>query len=106
MACRSPVKEARVGAAAVARGADCLVLDVEGQYEGRYPQASTYVAALRSNTFEVEWPPRSGVMRTYPEIDRAAWFSPDAARAKLLRGQVPLVDDLLGRLVPPEHSSG
>jgi hypothetical protein len=45
---RSPVKEARVGAAAAARGADCLVLDVEGQYEGRYPQASTYMTTLRS----------------------------------------------------------
>jgi hypothetical protein len=45
---RKPGKEARVGAAAVARGADCLVLDVEGQYEGRYPQASTYMTMLRS----------------------------------------------------------
>jgi hypothetical protein len=45
---RKPGKEARVGAAAVARGADCLVLDVEGQYEGRYPQASTYMSVLRS----------------------------------------------------------
>ena len=41
-------KEARVGAAAVARGADCLVMDVESQYEGRYPQASTYMSTLRS----------------------------------------------------------
>jgi Putative peptidoglycan binding domain len=45
---RKPAREARVGAAAVSRGADCLVLDVEGQYEGRYPQASTYMATLRS----------------------------------------------------------
>jgi Putative peptidoglycan binding domain len=45
---RKPGKEARIGATAVARGADCLVLDVEGQYEGRYPQASTYVSKLRS----------------------------------------------------------
>jgi Putative peptidoglycan binding domain len=45
---RKPAKEARVGAAAVARGADCLVMDVEGQYEGRYPQASTYMSVLRS----------------------------------------------------------
>src|SRR5215204_7705798 len=45
---RKPGKEARVGAAAAARGADCLVLDVEGQYEGRYPQASTYISKLRS----------------------------------------------------------
>jgi Putative peptidoglycan binding domain len=45
---RSSAKEARVGAAAVSRGADCLILDVEGHYEGRYPQASTYMMTLRS----------------------------------------------------------
>src|SRR5215207_10027353 len=45
---RKPGKEARVGAAAAARGADCLVMDVEGEYEGRYPQASTYMTMLRS----------------------------------------------------------
>jgi hypothetical protein len=45
---RDPAREARVGAAAVSRGADCLVLDVEGQYEGRYPQASTFMSTLRS----------------------------------------------------------
>src|SRR4051794_18375522 len=43
-----PGKEARVGAAAVAKGADCLVLDVEGQYEGKYPQASYFMSSLRS----------------------------------------------------------
>jgi putative peptidoglycan binding protein len=43
-----PGKEAKVGAAAVARGADCLVLDVEGQYEGKYPQASYFMSSLRS----------------------------------------------------------
>ena len=41
-------KEAKVGAAAVANGADCLVLDVEGQYEGKYPQASYFMSSLRS----------------------------------------------------------
>jgi hypothetical protein len=45
---RKPGKEARVGAAAVANDADCLVLDVEGQYEGKYPQASYYMSSLRS----------------------------------------------------------
>jgi Putative peptidoglycan binding domain len=45
---RKPGKEARVGAAAVANGADCLVLDVEGQYEGKYSQASYYMSSLRS----------------------------------------------------------
>jgi hypothetical protein len=43
-----PAKEAQVGAAAVSRGADCLVLDVESEYEGRYPQASTYMTRLRA----------------------------------------------------------
>jgi hypothetical protein len=45
---RSPKAEARAGAAAHARGADCLVIDAEGHYEGRYPQASTYMRALRN----------------------------------------------------------
>src|SRR5262245_15596013 len=45
---RKPGKEARVGAAAVNNGADCLVLDVEGQYEGKYTQASYFMSTLRS----------------------------------------------------------
>jgi predicted NUDIX family NTP pyrophosphohydrolase len=56
------------------------------------------VATLRSNTFTMQWPPRSGVERTFPEVDRAAWFSPAAARVKLLGGQVPLIDALLAAL--------
>ncbi len=50
---------------------------------------------LRSNLFELEWPPRSGKFRQYPEIDRAAWFSMDEARKKILPGQVELLDQLL-----------
>ena len=50
---------------------------------------------LTSNTFELEWPPRSGRVGRYPEIDRAAWFTPEAARTKLLAGQLPLIDELL-----------
>jgi hypothetical protein len=45
---RGPKAEANVGAAAVARGADCLVIDAEGHYEGKYPQASTYMTRLRN----------------------------------------------------------
>jgi len=52
------------------------------------------VAALRSNTFETEWPPRSGRMQTYPEIDRAAWMDLATARIKLLEAQRPLLDRL------------
>jgi predicted NUDIX family NTP pyrophosphohydrolase len=62
------------------------------------------VTTLRSNTFELEWPPRSGVKRSYPEVDRASWFTPEAARVKLLPGQVPLVDELLARLGGTDHT--
>ncbi len=54
-----------------------------------------------SNTFELEWPPRSGRMQEFPEIDRAAWFAVDEARAKLVKGQVPFLDRLLERLAAP-----
>ena len=54
--------------------------------------------ACRSNTFEIEWPPRSGRMQEFPEIDRAAWFGLDEARSKLLKGQVPFLDRLLEEL--------
>ena len=61
-------------------------------------QGDLDVGAVRSNTFEMEWPPRSGTMREFPEVDRAGWFTPEDARAKLVKGQVPLVDALLDRL--------
>jgi predicted NUDIX family NTP pyrophosphohydrolase len=51
-----------------------------------------------SNTFEMEWPPRSGRMQAFPEVDRAAWFDVDTARRKLVKGQVPLLDALLERV--------
>src|SRR3954465_4429785 len=47
-----------------------------------------------SNTFELEWPPRSGRVQEFPEIDRAAWFGLDEARSKLVAGQVPFLDRL------------
>jgi predicted NUDIX family NTP pyrophosphohydrolase len=50
---------------------------------------------LRSNMFEMEWPPRSGRMQTFPEIDRAAWFGLETAREKLLVGQRPFLDRLM-----------
>ena len=45
------------------------------------------VATLKSNTFELAWPPKSGRMATFPEVDRAEWFSPDEARRKIFRGK-------------------
>jgi predicted NUDIX family NTP pyrophosphohydrolase len=51
-------------------------------------------AALRSNTYELEWPPRSGQRVTAPEIDRGDWFSMEKAREYLLPAQLPLLDAL------------
>jgi predicted NUDIX family NTP pyrophosphohydrolase len=51
-----------------------------------------------SNTFEMEWPPRSGRRQSFPEIDRVAWFEPETARVKLARGQAELLDRLLSAL--------
>ncbi|MFZ2019989.1 MAG: NUDIX domain-containing protein [Methyloceanibacter sp.] len=53
---------------------------------------------LSSNDFEMEWPPKSGLTQSFPEVDRAAWFSPDAARKKIHPGQAPFVDRLLNYL--------
>ena len=55
-------------------------------------------AALRSNTFELEWPPRSGRQKSFPEIDRAQWFSRGEARQKILSGQREFIDRLLTAL--------
>jgi predicted NUDIX family NTP pyrophosphohydrolase len=49
---------------------------------------------LESNTFVMEWPPRSGRRETFPEVDRAAWFPLDSARVKILKGQVGFLDEL------------
>lgn len=51
-------------------------------------------SATTSNTFSMEWPPRSGRTATFPEVDRAAWFSLIEARSKLVRGQVPFLERL------------
>jgi predicted NUDIX family NTP pyrophosphohydrolase len=56
------------------------------------------VTTAVSNTFTLEWPPRSGRMQEFPEIDRAAWVTLDAARELLVKGQVPLLDRLLEAL--------
>jgi predicted NUDIX family NTP pyrophosphohydrolase len=51
-------------------------------------------ATLRSNHFRVEWPPRSGRWRSFPELDRVAWLTLPEARDKIVRGQVALLDQL------------
>ncbi len=53
---------------------------------------------FRSNTFSLEWPPRSGKMRDFPEVDRAAFFSLDAAAQKLHEAERPLLERLMASL--------
>src|SRR5438270_11246314 len=57
-------------------------------------QGDLDVTRTHSNSFEIEWPPRSGRMQQFPEIDRAEWFDLDAARRKLLPAQRAFIDRL------------
>ncbi|HVG81353.1 MAG TPA: NUDIX domain-containing protein [Methylomirabilota bacterium] len=52
------------------------------------------VSQLHSNSFAMEWPPRSGKVRSFPEVDRAAWFSIAEAKERMLKAQTPLLDEL------------
>lgn len=83
-------------------------LAVEGPFQklteirqkgGKYVQAYALrgdadPAALKSNTFAMEWPPRSGKQQEFPEVDRAEWFGLAEARQKILASQQPLLDEL------------
>lgn len=56
---------------------------------------------IKSNTFTLEWPPKSGRQQEFPEVDRAAWFSLDEARQKIVPGQIGFLDELEQVLQPP-----
>jgi predicted NUDIX family NTP pyrophosphohydrolase len=58
-------------------------------------------STLRSNTFAMEWPPRSGRMANFPEVDRAAWFPIDVAARKIHKGQASLLEQLKRAIAPP-----
>lgn len=68
-----------------AGGKRVVAFAVEGDFDPR---------AIRSNTFAVEWPPRSGRMQSFPEIDRAEWFGIEEARGRILKSQIPFLDRL------------
>lgn len=70
---------------------------VEGDFDARH---------LRSQCFTLEWPPKSGRIRSFPEVDRAKWFSVSEARTRLLPGQVPLLDQLTSVLAGAEGDQG
>jgi predicted NUDIX family NTP pyrophosphohydrolase len=63
------------------------------------------VESIKSNTFEIEWPPKTGAMQVFPEIDRAAWFDLPAAHVKILASQRPLLDRLAELVSRPDASS-
>jgi predicted NUDIX family NTP pyrophosphohydrolase len=62
-------------------------------------EADFDATAVVSNTFEIEWPPRSGRRQSFPEIDRAAWFDLETARARMIPGQAALLDRLLEQVL-------
>jgi predicted NUDIX family NTP pyrophosphohydrolase len=68
---------------------------IEGEFD---------LARFKSNTFAMEWPPRSGRMKEFPEADRAGWFGPQEALVKILKGQRPIVETLFDRLGLPLHA--
>ena len=55
-------------------------------------------STLKSNSFEIEWPPKSGNKKSFPEADRAEWFVTDVAKEKINAGQVPLISELERKL--------
>ena len=80
---------APLGAFAQSRAKTIEVWATEGDFDP---------ATLRSNTFSIEWPPRSGRLQDFPEVDRAQWFTPQVAFDKILKGQRPVIEALLQRL--------
>ena len=59
---------------------------------------------ITSNVFEIEWPPRSGKRQTFPEVDRAAWFDAEIAKAKINGAQSKLIENLISVLKPPVNN--
>jgi predicted NUDIX family NTP pyrophosphohydrolase len=55
-------------------------------------------SGLVSNSFQMEWPPKSGQRRNFPEVDRAEWFDIDEARKKILKGQLKFIDLLVSQV--------
>ena len=55
-------------------------------------------AEVRSNTFSMEWPPKSGRIKEFLDVDRADWFGLNEARRRILKGQVEFLDRLMARL--------
>ncbi len=55
-------------------------------------------ATISSNTFQIEWPPKSGRMQEFPEVDKAEWFDVNTARQKIIPAQLPFISEILALL--------
>ncbi len=66
-------------------------------------EADIDAGAIRSNSFELEWPPRSGRRQAFPEVDRAAWLGLAEARVKITKGQLGLLDQLERLLLSDQY---
>lgn len=64
-------------------------------------EAEVDVSAVRSNTFEIEWPPHTGRRQAFPEVDRAGWFDAVTAAEKIHKGQRPILAEAIERLGAP-----
>ena len=95
-------------------------LSIDGRFEALKPvkqpggkivypwavEGDVDAGAVRSNTFLIEWPRGSGKKRSFPEIDRAGWFDLHAAKVKILKGQVGLLEQLEKRLSTRKVEAG
>ena len=61
-------------------------------------EAEPDVTKIQSNTFEIEWPPKSGSRQSFPEVDKAEWFTVREAHAKIIKGQRPILEALVTEL--------
>ena len=82
---------------------ECIALDPVRQPSGKIVHAFALrgdfeVSALKSNRFSLEWPPKSGQRQEFPEVDRAEWLSIEAAKRKIIKGQLPFITQLEGHL--------
>ena len=61
-------------------------------------QGDIDASTIKSNDFEMQWPPKSGIMKSFPEIDKGEWFSPAVAKQKINPSQVAFIDELIEKL--------
>jgi predicted NUDIX family NTP pyrophosphohydrolase len=91
-------------------GGDFIALDQIKQPSGKLVTVWAFEGdcsprEIRSNTFLMEWPPKSGKMREFPEVDRADWFSLQAARKRIFKGQLGFLERCMARMRPVARDS-